>query len=93
MTMDCNASVLYLFGGYGYDGVSGEGACGSISISLFSIDDVTVAGPLNDLFRYDIASSLWTWLSGSTSTGAVGTYGTRGSSVLFSLQLIGKLLV
>jgi len=32
----------------------------------------------NDLWRYDIATGLWTWMSGSTVVNAAGTYGTLG---------------
>lgn len=31
----------------------------------------------NDLWRYDIDSGTWTWLSGSTATDLLGVYGTR----------------
>jgi len=33
---------------------------------------------LNDLWRYNIASNTWTWMKGSSSTNAVGIYGTLG---------------
>lgn len=35
-------------------------------------------GPLNDLWKFDTTSSLWTWEGGSTNVGAAGTYGTAG---------------
>ena len=33
---------------------------------------------LNDLWRYSPASGQWTWMSGSSTTGASGIYGTKG---------------
>jgi len=37
------------------------------------------AGPLNDLWRYNIARHQWTWMSGTTSsTATLGVYGTQG---------------
>ncbi|MGH9489347.1 MAG: kelch repeat-containing protein [Terriglobales bacterium] len=35
-------------------------------------------GQLNDLWRYNIASGEWTWMSGSSYANSVGQYGTRG---------------
>ena len=35
-------------------------------------------GQLNDLWRYDIASGEWTWMSGSKYANSVGQYGTQG---------------
>jgi hypothetical protein len=32
----------------------------------------------NDLWKYDIASGNWTWVSGGNSTGAEGVYGSQG---------------
>jgi hypothetical protein len=37
------------------------------------------SGSLNDLWRYNIASGLWTWISGSNTPNAVGVYGTLGT--------------
>ena len=39
-------------------------------------------GPLNDLWKYNVASGEWTWISGSTATGANAVYGTKGSAAL-----------
>ena len=33
---------------------------------------------LNDLWRYDPSTSMWTWVSGANTTDAVGVYGTKG---------------
>lgn len=38
------------------------------------------AGDRNDLWRYNIATGLWTWVSGSTGIGALGVYGTLGQA-------------
>jgi N-acetylneuraminic acid mutarotase len=35
-------------------------------------------GYLNDLWRYNSSTGLWTWVSGSNSTAQAGVYGTRG---------------
>ncbi|NVM04946.1 MAG: hypothetical protein HWN67_21675 [Candidatus Helarchaeota archaeon] len=51
--------TLWLFGGYGYDNVTGPDY-------------------LNDLWKFDITSELWTWVSGSYSLNQSGTYGTKG---------------
>ena len=35
-------------------------------------------GNLNDLWRYELATGVWTWIGGSSSAAAAGTYGTQG---------------
>jgi hypothetical protein len=63
---------LWLFGGFGLDSAGTNAASGG--------------GDLNDLWKYNIASGQWTWVggastvtfSGSTQTGPVGAYGTKG---------------
>jgi len=35
-------------------------------------------GNLNDLWEYNLGSGVWTWISGSSGTGAAGAYGTQG---------------
>src|SRR2546421_230195 len=35
-------------------------------------------GYLNDLWRYNIASNQWTWISGNDTRGQNGIYGTQG---------------
>ena len=37
-------------------------------------------GSYNDLWRYDISTGMWTWVSGSTGLGAQGLYGTLGQA-------------
>jgi VCBS repeat-containing protein len=34
----------------------------------------------NDLWSYNLASGMWTWVSGSNTTGAFGVYGTQGTA-------------
>ena len=38
------------------------------------------SGDLNDLWKYDPASKLWTWVSGSNVANAAGVYGTKGTA-------------
>lgn len=33
---------------------------------------------LNDLWKYDVTTGYWTWMTGSKNAGAAGTYGTKG---------------
>lgn len=42
------------------------------------LGDQPVNGQLNDLFSYNPGTNQWTWLKGSTSNNANGTYGTQG---------------
>ncbi len=37
-------------------------------------------GYLNDLWKYDIASNQWTWVSGDNTVNNYGNYGTRGAA-------------
>lgn len=37
-------------------------------------------GKWNDLWKYSQATGFWTWMSGSSTSGAVGVYGTVGSA-------------
>ena len=37
-------------------------------------------GDLNDFWKYDTASGQWTWMGGSNTINASGTYGTQGSA-------------
>lgn len=43
-------------------------------------DSSGTTGYLNDLWRFEISTSKWTWMSGSNLKGAFGTYGTQGAS-------------
>ena len=42
------------------------------------IDSTGNGGNLNDLWKFDPTSDLWTWVSGSNMAGASGVYGSRG---------------
>ena len=44
----------------------------------YGYDDFGSYGSFNDLMKYDISTGEWTWVSGSSSTGATGSYGTQG---------------
>jgi len=35
-------------------------------------------GKLNDLWKYDVSTGYWTWMSGSNNDGQTGTYGSAG---------------
>jgi len=37
----------------------------------------STSGCLNDLWKYEIATNSWTWISGNNTTGAYGIYGTQ----------------
>jgi N-acetylneuraminic acid mutarotase len=62
--VDANGD-FWLFGGKNY---SCKGAIGWVS-----------EGYRNDLWRYDISTSEWTWMSGSDIADQAGTYGTKGT--------------
>jgi len=36
------------------------------------------SGNFNDMWRYDLATNVWTWMKGSSSSGQSGVYGTKG---------------
>jgi hypothetical protein len=58
---------LWLFGGLGYGAIEEVGGlCHGADI-------------LNDLWKYDRATSMWTWMNGSNTFGQFGTYGTLGT--------------
>lgn len=40
----------------------------------------TTFGSLNDLWKYNIATNMWTWMSGDNTVNNTGVYGTRGLS-------------
>jgi N-acetylneuraminic acid mutarotase len=62
--VDANGD-FWLFGGKNY---SCKGAIGWVS-----------EGYRNDLWRYDISTSEWTWMSGSDIADQTGNYGTKGT--------------
>ena len=55
---------LWLFGGYGYG----------------SVQPVVSLGDLNDLWKYNITSGQWTWVSGANTQNQIGVYGTKGTA-------------
>ncbi|MFX0092450.1 MAG: Kelch repeat-containing protein [Candidatus Hodarchaeota archaeon] len=42
-------------------------------------NDTSTFGRLNDLWRYDVSTGYWTWISGSNTANQVGTYGAQGT--------------
>lgn len=66
-----NDGSIWIFGGYGYIG-------GTLGIFVYhtAFSPITVVGKMNDLFRYNISSRKWTWMSGLASQGSAGSYGT-----------------
>jgi hypothetical protein len=56
------AGSFWLFGGFGYD----------------SSTNPEVYGDLNDLWKYDPATNMWIWVSGSNTADQLGIYGTLG---------------
>ena len=45
----------------------------------------STTGYLNDLWRYDPAANMWTWMSGSKTVNQPGTYGMKGTSAAANL--------
>ena len=62
--VDANGD-FWLFGGWNH--------------AYFPGDSVVWEGLHNDLWRYDISTGEWTWMSGSDITDQSGTYGTKGT--------------
>ncbi len=46
------------------------------------LDSAGATGDLNDLWKYNITSNEWTWVSGLNLIGQKGTYGTLGTAAL-----------
>ena len=46
----------------------------------YGVDAYGVVAPLNDLWEYATATGLWTWVSGSSSANAKGSYASTGSN-------------
>src|SRR5438045_8576601 len=66
-------------GGRG-DAVSWTDAGGNLWLfGGYSWDSTNNIGPLNDLWKFNIAAGQWTWVSGAKTTGQPGTYGTQGT--------------
>jgi N-acetylneuraminic acid mutarotase len=65
-----------------YSPVSWTDASGNLWLfGGYGLDSVLADGQngLNDLWKYDITSNQWTWVSGSNFGGQNGTYGTEGT--------------
>lgn len=45
----------------------------------YGYDSTGAVGLLNDLWKYNTSTSQWTWISGSTTIGQSGNYGTKGT--------------
>ena len=61
------------------DGVSWTDHSGNLwMFGGYGAGSFAIWGNLNDLWRYDIASGQWTWISGSNTIDRPGVYGTRG---------------
>ncbi len=45
----------------------------------FGYDDLSDSGDLSDLWQYNPGTGVWTWVSGSSSAGTAGAYGTQGT--------------
>jgi Kelch motif len=59
--------------------VSWKDASGNFWLSGgYGYDQGNNAGNLNDLWEYNLDSGLWTWVGGTSSTAAPGTYGIQG---------------
>lgn len=43
----------------------------------YGVDSIK-AGVLNDLWKYNISTNQWTWMSGADTTGQLGNYGQKG---------------
>lgn len=62
-----------------YNAVSWADTSGNLWLfGGYGWDSPTTLAVMNDLWRYNIASGEWTWVSGSSVGNQVGTYGTKG---------------
>jgi N-acetylneuraminic acid mutarotase len=48
----------------------------------FGFAQIGNAGNLNDLWEYNFDAGVWTWISGSASTGVAGIYGAQGVAAI-----------
>jgi N-acetylneuraminic acid mutarotase len=51
----------------------------------FGYDSTGGVGNLNDLWRYNPGSGIWTWVSGGAADNAAGVYGTQGTAAAGNL--------
>jgi N-acetylneuraminic acid mutarotase len=86
------SNTLNAVGSYGVQGTAAAGnvpgaRSGAVSWidaqdNLWLFGGGTSLGFANDLWKFTPSTNLWTWVSGSSTPGAVGVYGTLGSAVL-----------
>ncbi len=58
------------------DAVTWRGNAGNLWLFGGWGNAVNGFGPLNDLWKYNIATGLWTWMKGDNTTNSMGVYGT-----------------
>ena len=46
--------------------------------NLWFFGGSSISGKMNDLWKYDPSSNMWTWMKGDTTADAPGIYGTQG---------------
>ena len=46
----------------------------------FGLDSSNQTGNMNDLWKFNTTNQLWTWIGGSNTINATGTYGTKGDT-------------
>ena len=73
---------FWVFGGYGCgnDTEQGTTVVAVVAVSTLQFTGFHFAGALNDLWRYRVSDSTWTWMSGSPSVDQPGVYGAKGSA-------------
>jgi Kelch motif/Galactose oxidase, central domain len=86
------SNTLNAVGSYGVQGTAAAGnvpgvRSGAVSWidaqdSLWLFGGGTSLGFANDLWKFTPSTNLWTWVSGSSTPGALGVYGTLGSAVV-----------
>ena len=81
---DCTSQELWVFGGYGYESLRGKesGDIRGMFILLKLSNNQSIrnhlTGPLNDLWRYRVNDSTWTWISGNNTVYQPSIYGEKG---------------
>jgi len=72
------ANIANMPGARGY-GVSWVDSTGNLWLfGGYGIDGSSFGGHFNDLWKYDPAMGLWTWISGADTSNAISVYGTQG---------------
>lgn len=63
-----------------YDSLTWVGANGNLWLFGGSVNSPTYGiGGMDDLWKFDLATSQWTWISGSNTGGITAIYGTKGT--------------